>query len=281
MYYDLLRASYKGEDSNYDPFPGADNVTSLTNFTKPSLMTWDRQFNNFSITNIAENNGLISFLLDEEKSILHITEDFENVPVTNEQGVEGVFTKWYFNKSAVESPGEGKCNGERAIGMKRPSEVSTGYISYRPYMVSFTVYNPTKTEAKVKLSYSQKVGNEWSAWFAPADGILTVEQGKRNSATVNLPIDCPIKIKFNQTAGHATSKIYLDDIKLSYQEEWGPEIVVGDVNFDGEINIADVNSVIDIILTPQGDLLPEADVNGDGEINIADVNMIIDMILNQ
>lgn len=281
MYYELLRASYKGADTNYDPFPGADNVTSLTNFTKPGLMTWDRQFNDFAITDIAENNGHISFMLDEEKSILHITEDFENMPVTSEQGVEGVFTKWYFNKSAVESPGEGKCNGERAIGMKRPSEVSTGYISYRPYMVSFTVYNPTKTEAKVKMSYSQKVGNEWSAWFAPAEGTLTVEQGKRNSATVNLPIDCPIKIKFNQTSGHATSKIYLDDIKLSYQEEWGPEIVVGDVNLDGEINIADVNSVIDIILTPQGDLLPEADVNEDGEINIADVNMIIDMILTQ
>ena len=52
---------------------------------------------------------------------------------------------------------------------------------------------------------------------------------------------------------------------------------MGDANCDGEVNIADVNTVIDIILggTPQ----PSADVNGDGEINIADVNTVIDIIL--
>ena len=52
----------------------------------------------------------------------------------------------------------------------------------------------------------------------------------------------------------------------------------GDVNLDGEVTIADVNSVIDVILN--SDVLPTADVNGDGEINIADVNALIDIILN-
>lgn len=53
--------------------------------------------------------------------------------------------------------------------------------------------------------------------------------------------------------------------------------VAGDVNGDGEVNIADVNAVIDIILG--GATSRRADVNGDGEINIADVNIVIDMIL--
>ena len=52
----------------------------------------------------------------------------------------------------------------------------------------------------------------------------------------------------------------------------------GDVNGDGEVNIADVNAVLDIILS--GALSPSGDVNGDGEVNIADVNALIDMILN-
>ena len=52
----------------------------------------------------------------------------------------------------------------------------------------------------------------------------------------------------------------------------------GDVNGDGEVNIADVNAVLDMILT--GNNLPSGDVNGDGEVNIADVNALIDMILN-
>ena len=51
----------------------------------------------------------------------------------------------------------------------------------------------------------------------------------------------------------------------------------GDVNNDGEVNIADINAVIDIILT--GGTSARADVNGDGEVNIADVNSLIDIIL--
>ena len=51
----------------------------------------------------------------------------------------------------------------------------------------------------------------------------------------------------------------------------------GDANNDGEVNIADVNAVIDVILG--GGSNAAADVNGDGEINIADINAIIDIIL--
>lgn len=53
----------------------------------------------------------------------------------------------------------------------------------------------------------------------------------------------------------------------------------GDVNGDGEINIADVNALINAVLS--GNTSNSAcDVNADGEINIADVNAVIDMILN-
>ena len=55
------------------------------------------------------------------------------------------------------------------------------------------------------------------------------------------------------------------------------ELLPGDVNGDGEVTIADINAVTDIILT--GEFQPSGDVNGDGEINIADVNAIIDIIL--
>jgi hypothetical protein len=53
--------------------------------------------------------------------------------------------------------------------------------------------------------------------------------------------------------------------------------ITGDVNADNEINIADINAVIDIILASGS--TPCADVNGDGEINIADVNALINIIL--
>lgn len=56
-----------------------------------------------------------------------------------------------------------------------------------------------------------------------------------------------------------------------------PEPLVGDVNDDGEVNIADVNAVIDMILSGNQDLA--GDVNGDGEVNIADVNALLNLIL--
>lgn len=56
----------------------------------------------------------------------------------------------------------------------------------------------------------------------------------------------------------------------------------GDVNGDGEVNIADINVVIDVILSSnvRPEVRERADVNGDGEVNIADINVIIDIILN-
>ena len=56
------------------------------------------------------------------------------------------------------------------------------------------------------------------------------------------------------------------------------EVIQGDVNGDSEVNIADINALIDLILAGgSGDA--RSDVNGDGEVNIADVNAVIDFIL--
>ena len=50
-----------------------------------------------------------------------------------------------------------------------------------------------------------------------------------------------------------------------------------DVNGDGEVNIADINNMVDAILS--GDNDKTFDVNGDGEIGIADINEIVQTIL--
>ncbi len=52
----------------------------------------------------------------------------------------------------------------------------------------------------------------------------------------------------------------------------------GDINGDYEVNIADINAVIDLILN--GSKNPCGDVNGDREITIADVNYLIDLIIH-
>ena len=62
-----------------------------------------------------------------------------------------------------------------------------------------------------------------------------------------------------------------------------PTYPKGDVNGDGEVNIADVNCLIDVILGARSadDFEGRADVNEDTEVNIADVNAVIDIILGK
>jgi hypothetical protein len=60
-----------------------------------------------------------------------------------------------------------------------------------------------------------------------------------------------------------------------------PHYIKGDVNGDGEVSIADINTLIDIILggNADEDTMIRADVNGDEEISLSDINVVIDILL--
>ena len=82
---------------------------------------------------------------------------------------------------------------------------------------------------------------------------------------------------------HGTAAAYQADENWSLYfgqiVEMEPETgLKGDVNLDGDVDIADVNAVVDIIMGENGNTTA-ADVNGDGEINIADINAIIHIMV--
>lgn len=61
-----------------------------------------------------------------------------------------------------------------------------------------------------------------------------------------------------------------------------PQYQHGDVNHDGEINIADLNAIINVILAYGGSQnVASADLNYDGSVDIADVNAMINILLNK
>ena len=57
------------------------------------------------------------------------------------------------------------------------------------------------------------------------------------------------------------------------------ELLVGDVNGDGRVNVSDVSVLINMILGLEAMDQEHADVNGDGRVNVSDVTALINIIL--
>ncbi len=70
--------------------------------------------------------------------------------------------------------------------------------------------------------------------------------------------------------------------KVYIKGEPASTVIRGDIDNNGEVNIADVSKLVDIILgaTVDDEVLERADVNANGEVNIADVSALIDIILS-
>ena len=290
-YYELLRAGNTTTgDLSSDPFPGTKGNPMLTNETMPGLNTWAGTPNQFNIVGISEADGVISFTVVNDGDIQRLIEDFEDMPVTtttNETDVEGKFANWSFVKAGVRAPGSGKADGTNSVMMKTPSQVyTTTPVYYNIYLASLNVYNSSSSVARYSLEYSIDGGQTWNKAMTPASN-TTNEVAKNSSATcywsLNLNNHQGAQFRIYQSATKDKTA-YVDSFTLYYTgEEGGPiDQVIGDVNADREVNVADINAALDVILGGSDDpeLLQRADVNGDGEINIADINAIIDLILN-
>jgi len=204
-------------------------------------------------------------------------EDFEGMTANNsttDKNVEGNFITWSFNKSGVRAPGEGLCNGEHSVMMKKPSTIMTSQpLRHNFFMAQATFFNPSSTLAKYKLEYSVDGGSTWErAYTIDSLDDAEIPEKSQTLATWNLNLSSSQPAQFRiAMIGGGSGPTYVDDIVLYFIDQ------NGDVNGDGEINIADVNAVISAILT--GEIRTAADVNGDGEVNIADVNAVITLIL--
>ena len=57
--------------------------------------------------------------------------------------------------------------------------------------------------------------------------------------------------------------------------------LIGDVNINGDVNISDVTSLVNILLGKSDDTYGTADVNADGTINISDITTLVKIILDK
>ena len=123
-------------------------------------------------------------------------------------------------------------------------------------------------DASLRVDYSIDKGASWNAL-----GNVTFTKGSLQHIVLKADVTGSVRFRIVQTSG---TRVNIDDITL-YGRIPLPPHVPGDVNLDGEVNIADINAVIDIILG--GAYYDSGDVTCDSEINIADINAVIDIIL--
>ena len=139
----------------------------------------------------------------------------------------------------------------------------------------------TRNRFKTKTNYIK---------YFPEDGSEVFEPGKDYHIVLDLaslggsdyvgtyPVSIKlIKFSINKDAEAGEQNMSIKSLYCHYPLT-GLERLPGDVNGDDEVNIADVNAIIDVILSGAS-VLPAADVNHDSEVNIADINAVIDIIL--
>ncbi len=210
-----------------------------------------------------------------------LVEDFESMTAnssTTDKNVQGQFTTWNFSKCGVRAPGEDLCNGTNSVMMKKPSSITTAQsLSHHFIIAQATFINPVSSLAKYTLKYSLDDCVTWQTARTIDDLEAAEVEGKTQSRVtwmLDLSAAQPVYFRISMIGGGGGAT-YVDDVSFYYID---PKC---DVNGDGEITIADVNMVIDAILSNSDQLSIAADVNNDGIINIIDINTIIDVMLAQ
>ena len=111
---------------------------------------------------------------------------------------------------------------------------------------------------------------------------------KTNGSTVTCSVE-GLKITYDNanvtvTNAEGTTTIALAEVRDMYFSNDGsttPVYQLGDVNMDGDVNIADVTALIDYLLNGDDSAidLTAANVNEDNSVDISDVTHLIDMLL--
>jgi len=83
-----------------------------------------------------------------------------------------------------------------------------------------------------------------------------------------------------QIAGYQNNKPnpFILDNTLIARAYFYDELLQGDINGDGELNILDVVALVNMIING-GEINPLGDMNGDGDCNVLDVVILVDIIL--
>ena len=159
------------------------------------------------------------------------------------------------------------------MGSNGSLEMQDDYVEGCDSLLFYAGMYGTDNSANLSVYYSIDEGETW----IPVAENLLVDSWKQYGYKLDVA-DC-IRLRF-VSGGTKTKRINLDNICMTHYVE---PILIGDVNGDKQVSIADVTMLVNIILgkTTEGFDRKVADVNGDKQITIADVTALVNIILGK
>ena len=189
-------------------------------------------------------------------------------------------------------------NTMRAILSKYPSRVDFGRTASNTVMVNVFAYD-TKWRVDIcegdslltcrrvytedpfhTLAYDVAQYNAAGDYSTAYATLSTAHIFEAHAATPDRPITVRVIDSFGNIYLKSINRPHGYSLDMENDER---ELLVGDVNMDGDVNIADLNLLIDIILGGNHPSCPPivSDCNGDNEVSLADTNTVIMKIINQ
>ena len=283
-----------GGITNRDTYPGAGHVRVLGMGTAsdPFVYVFSNQQNSYPTSylyDIDENDGVVSFNVVSNANVYRITEDFcemDATPTMVEKQWQGQNFIWdFYSAGVVESTDSMviRTMGSQPLMMSMPSKVETSnYVGHKVYQMSIGVCSPEYNTAsgKVTLSYSTD-GKKWlTARAITGQQYNMVEPGEAKRIGWSLDEPNPVVYRLAVTTSKANNHLYFETLRLEYRDY---DVMQGDINVDGLVDVDDLNIIINVILgkNTKDVYKVRADVNGDGNVDIDDVNAVINTMLKR
>lgn len=149
-----------------------------------------------------------------------------------------------------------------------------GSNTKRVVVTQADIYSATSDAAKMVLRVPAETGDENSRLITDITDKYYTVNGLAEGGSFTY------RVKAHYVNGTQSAWSNMETVTLFDNGPAPHEFAVGDVNHDGEVDIADVTILIDYLLDTPGNICEIcADVNGDNENDIGDVTALIDMLL--
>ena len=261
-------------------------------FTAPTLSTTPSGLAvvySSSDTNVATVNSSTGSVTIRSKGTTTITASFEGNDYYNsssasyvltvvesggQQGVSGTETFDFPNNSYGMTP----LSGNTPDYNPNPTTINSGSVTLT------MVGNNSSRYWKTTSSYELRVYKACTMTISVPEGAKIKEIVFAGTAVSGIQNNCSTLTTWNGSAESVTFTFTgtqkINTIAVTYESEQQTALR-GDVNGDGQVTIADVTALVNIILGSQGGDTSVADLNGDSQITIADVTSLVNIILGK